>query len=189
MVKTPFKSFIYVYTGQCMSKHTWDDQATSEKTRKNKKQNSEKVLKKLWISRWESQNSSIHAIHTCERVHFILSKTVFKKYFLRCALYVRIASFHGIFKWRLLSKTTLVERRKQRWTKILTQFLFSCYCLVCINIVPGQYLIQEIFSKIYHQAHFINIFIESDVEFLGIPLLPVMAAVAMRKKVVSIGHF
>ena len=44
-----------------------------------------------------------------ERGHQILSGTVFKKYFLRCAPFLRIASFHGILTKKLLCKTTLVN--------------------------------------------------------------------------------
>ena len=45
--KNSVYSFIYVYMGKYMSKHTWDDQATLKKTRKNKKRDPEKMLKKL----------------------------------------------------------------------------------------------------------------------------------------------
>ena len=41
------KSFIYVYMGKYMSKHTLDSQASLKKTRKNKRHNPEKMLKKL----------------------------------------------------------------------------------------------------------------------------------------------
>ena len=108
-------------------------------------------------------------------------KTVFKKYFLQCAPLLPIASFHGIFKWKLLSMTTLVEGRKQKWTIILTQIPLTFYCLVCIKIVSGQYLIEDILLKIPYQAYFINIIRKSEIEFLGIPLL-----LAILKEVMSV---
>ena len=80
----------------------------------------------------------------CDRVEFMLLKTVFKKYFLQCAPLLPIVSFHGIFRWKLLSKTTLVEGRKQKWTIILTQIPFSYYCLVFIKLFP-----VDISLKIY----------------------------------------
>ena len=60
---------------------------------------------------------------------------------------------------------------KQKRTKIFTPLLFSCYCLVCIKIVPGQYFIEDILLEIPYQAYFNDIFRKSDVEFLGSPLL------------------
>ena len=68
----------------------------------------------------------------------------------------------------------MVEGRKQKQTKFLTQLLISYYCLVCIKIVPGQYFIEDILVKIPYQAYFINIIRKSEIEFSGIPLLPLV---------------
>ena len=141
---------------------------------KNCKRNLKKMPKILMTLSLQMRVSiffRLRASNIYDRGHLILSGTAFKKYFLLCEHRVCIASCHGIFKWKLLSKTTSVKGRKQKWTIILTQIPFCYHCLVCIKMVPRQFFIEEMLLKIYHQAYFINIIWKIYVEFLGNPLL------------------
>ena len=77
-------------------------------------QKSSKIVSTLNKQETVSKLFCLRLSYICKRRHLILSGTVFKKYFLRCAPFVPIASFHGMLTKKLLCKTTLVFSFKRK---------------------------------------------------------------------------
>ena len=89
---------IYAILGRHMPKHTFDDQEIVKKAMKNEWRNPKKILRTLptlSIQRGVSIIFRLRDSNIYDRGHWILSGTVFKKDFLRCAPFLLIASFQG----------------------------------------------------------------------------------------------
>ena len=97
-------SCLQVYISWIMLKHTWGDQEMLKRATKNHKPNFKKMLNTfitLSLKMRVSIYFRLRPSYIYDRGHFILSETVFKKYFLRWAPFPTITS---IYSWQVSLK-------------------------------------------------------------------------------------